>query len=126
MSQKTASAHGPVDGQRLRDVGVDALTIIEVALIEAAQQYLGRGDVGGDGHAVHIAQPQQILLVAAAGLLLEGVAEEEHKVYFVTGHPGRDLLDAAQLPGEVAVHGQTGGLRQHPTGGTGGNDRVAG
>ena len=75
MSQKTASAHGPVDGQRLRDVGVDALTIIEVALIEAAQQYLGRGDVGGDGHAVHIAQPQQILLVAAAGLLLEGVAE---------------------------------------------------
>ena len=57
---------------------------------------------------------------------LRGVAEEEHKVYFVTGHPGRDLLDAAQLPGEVAVHGQAGGLRQHPTGGTGGNDRVAG
>ena len=44
----------------------------------------------------------------------------------VTRQYGRDLLDAAQLPGEVAVYGQAGGLRQHPTGGAGGNDCVAG
>ena len=115
-----------MDGQRLHDVGMDALTVVEVALIEAAQQHLGGGDVGGDRHAVHIAQPQQVLLAAAAVPGLERVAEEEHEVYFVAGHPGRDLLDAAQLPGEVAVYGQAGGLRQHPTGGAGGNDCVAG
>lgn len=93
-----------MDGQRLHDVGMDALTVVEVALVEAAQQHFGGGDVGRDRHTVHIAQPQQVLL-AAAVLGLERVAEEEHEVYFVAGHPGRDLLDAAQLPGEVAVYG---------------------
>ena len=94
-----------MDGQRLHDVGMDALTVVKVALVEAAQQHFGGGDVGRDRHTVHIAQPQQVLLAAAARLGLERVAEEEHEVYFVAGHPGRDLLDAAQLPGEVAVYG---------------------
>ena len=94
-----------MDGQRLHDVGMDALTVVEVALVEAAQQHLGGGDVGRDRHTVHVAQPQQVLLAAAVVLGLERVAEEEHEVYFVAGHPGRDLLDAAQLPGEVAVYG---------------------
>ena len=66
---------------------------------------------------MHIAQPQQVLLAAAVVLGIERVAEEEHEVYLVAGHPGRDLLDAAQLPGEVAVYGQAGGVCQHPTGG---------
>ena len=35
-------------------------------------------------------------------------------------------LYAAQLAGEITVHGQASGLGQHPPGGTGGDDCVAG
>ena len=65
-----------MDGQRLHDVGMDALTVVEVALVEAAQQHLGGGDVGGDRHTVHIAQPQKVLLAAAAALGLERVGKK--------------------------------------------------
>ena len=98
----------------------------QIALIQTAQQHLGGGNVGGNGHAVHIAQAQQVLLVQAGSIHLERVAEKQHQIHFVAGNAGSDLLYAAQLAGEITMHRQTGGLRQHPSGSTGGNDYIFG
>ena len=100
--------------------------VIQVALIHAAQQDLGSCNVGGDGHAVHVAQAEQVLLGDAGGICLQRVAEEQHQVHFVAGNAGSDLLHAAQFAGEIAVHGQAGRLCQHPSGGAGGNDGISG
>ena len=102
------------------------LAVVQIALIQTAQQHLGSGDVGGNGHTVHIAQAQQVLLVQAGSIHLERVAEEQHQIHFVAGNAGSDLLYAAQLAGEITMHRQTGGLRQHPSGSTGGNDYIFG
>ena len=75
---------------------------------------------------MHIAQAQQVLLVQAGSIHLERVAEEQHQIHFVAGNAGSNLLYAAQLAGEITMHGQTGGLRQHPSGSTGGNDYIFG
>ena len=42
------------------------VTPVQIAALQAVDQHLGGGDVGGDRHAVHITQPQQVLLAAAA------------------------------------------------------------
>ena len=113
-------------GHWLHKSGMHPLAVVQVALIHTAQQDLGGGNVGGNGYAVHITQAEQILLVGAAAVGPERVAEEQHQIHFIAGNTGGDLLDAAQLSGEVTVNWQAGGLVQHPAGGTGGNDSVPG
>ena len=75
---------------------------------------------------MHIAQAQQILLGQAGGISLQRVAEEQHQIHLIAGNAGGDLLYTAQLAGEIAMHRQTSGLRKHPTGGTGGDNIIAG
>ena len=123
LSQHTARCSSTGTGST---TGGHALAVVQIALIQTAQQHLGGGDVGGNGHAVHIAQAQQVLLVQAGSIHLERVAEEQHQIHFVAGNAGSDLLYAAQLAGEITMHRQTGGLRQHPSGSTGGNDYIFG
>ena len=103
-----------------------ALTVVQIALIQTAQQHLGGGNVGGNGYAVHIAQAEQILLGDAGGIRFQRVTEEQHQIHFVARNAGSNLLHTAQAPGEITVHGQAGSLRQHPSGGTGSNDCVFG
>ena len=100
--------------------------VIQIPLIHAPQQHLGGGNVGGDGDTVHIAQTQQVLFGDAGRVCLERIPEEKHQIHLIAGDPGSDLLDTAQTTREIAMHGQTGGLRQQPSGGTGGNDSVFG
>ena len=112
--------------QRLDHRRVHPFPVVQIPLIHAAEQYLGGGNVGGNGYAVHITQAEQILLVGAAAVGPERIAEEQHQIHFIAGNTGGDLLNAAQLSGEVTVNWQAGGLVQHPAGGTGGNDSVPG
>ena len=123
LSQHTARCSSTGTGST---TGGRMLAVVQIALIQTAQQHLGGGNVGGNGHAVHIAQAQQVLLVQAGSIHLERVTEEQHQIHFVAGNAGSDLLYAAQLAGEVTMHRQTGGLRQHPSGSTGGNDYIFG
>ena len=58
--------------------------------------------------------------------LPEMTPEEQHQIHFIAGNTCGDLLDAAQLSGEITVNWQAGGLVQHPAGGTGGDDSVPG
>ena len=62
---------------------------------------------------------------------------KSHMSQYLSGksEPRKDILgvlaktlevDESWLAGEVTVHGQAGGLGQHPPGGTGGDDCVAG
>ena len=71
--------------------------VVQIPLIHAAEQYLGGGNVGGNGYAVHITQAEQILLVGAAAVGSERVAEEQHQIHFIAGNTSGDLLNAAQM-----------------------------
>lgn len=72
------------------------LAVVQVALIQTAQQYFGGCNVGGDGYTVHVTQAEQVLLDEVTAVRLERVAEEQHQIDFVAGDARRDLLDAAQ------------------------------
>ena len=90
------------------------------------EKHFSRCRVGSDRDVVHIAQScdrVDIRLVLRVG---HRIAEKQHQIHFVAGNAGSDLLYAAQLAGEITMHRQTGGLRQHPSGSTGGNDYIFG
>ena len=72
------------------------LAVVQVALIQTAQQYFGGCNVGGDGYTVHVTQAEQVLLDEVAAVRLERVAEEQHQIDFVAGDARRDLLDAGR------------------------------
>ena len=77
---------------------------IQIAALQAVDQHLGGGDVGGHGDVVHIAQAQQSHLVGLAGLCIDGVAEKQQQVDLIAGNAGRDLLVAALHTGQKALH----------------------
>ena len=54
---------------------------VEVAALEAVDQDLSGGDVGGHRDVVDIAQAQQSHLIRLAGLCVDGVAEEQQQIY---------------------------------------------
>ena len=56
---------------------------------------LGRGDIGGVGDIVDIAQAQQAGLIRLGGLGPDGIAEIQQQVDLIAGNPGSDLLIAA-------------------------------
>ena len=68
---------------------------VQIAALQAVDQYLGSGNVGGHGDIVHIAQAQQRHFIGLTGLCVDGVAEEQQKVHLVAGDAGRDLLPVA-------------------------------
>ena len=72
--------------------------------LQAVDQYLGSGNVGGHGDVVHIAQAQQRHFVGFAGLCVDGVAEEQQQIHLIAGDAGCDLLVAALHTGQKALH----------------------
>ena len=68
-------------------------------MLEAVNQDLGGGNVGGNRHVVHIADAQQIHFVRLAGLGADGVAEEKQHIHFLTGDARHNLLCAAVAAG---------------------------
>ena len=72
---------------------------VQISALEAVDQHLGGGDVGGHGDVVHIAQAQQSHLIRLAGLCIDGVAEEQQHVHFLAGDTSHDLLPAAMAAG---------------------------
>ena len=74
---------------------MDDITPIQVAALQAVDEHLSGGNVGGHGDVVHIAQAQQGHLIGLAGLCIDGVAEEQQQVHLIAGNAGRDLLVTA-------------------------------
>mgnify|MGYP006914222508 CR=1 FL=1 len=74
---------------------MDDIAPIQIAALQAVDEHLGGGNVGGHGDVVHIAQAQQGHLVGLAGLRVDGVAEEQQQVDLIAGNAGSDLLVAA-------------------------------
>ena len=70
----------------------DDISPIQIAALQAVNQHLCGGDVGGDGDVVHIAQAQHVHIVCLVGLLVERIAEEQQHVNFVAGDARGNLL----------------------------------
>ena len=58
-------------------LGVQDGTPVKVAVLQAVDQHLGSGNVGGNRNIVHIADAQQVHLVGLRGLSADGVTEEK-------------------------------------------------
>ena len=104
---------------------VDNVPPIQVAPLQAVDEHLGGGHVGGEGDVVLVAQIGDIFQVGVQVIGL-GIGEEEDHVDLVVGDPGPDLLAAAVFVGEEEVHRQSGGLGHQLTRGVGGADGVLG
>ena len=72
---------------------------VKVAVFQPVDQHLGGGDVGSHRDIVHIALPQQKLVVGLAGLGVYRVTEKQQHIHLTAGHLGRDLLGAAARAG---------------------------
>ena len=72
---------------------------IQIAVFQAVDQHLSRGNVGGNRNVVHIALAQQKLIVGFAGLGVYGITEEEQQIHFTAGHLGGNLFCAAARAG---------------------------
>jgi hypothetical protein len=79
---------------------------IQIAALQAVDQYLGSGNVGGHGDVVHIAQAQQRHFVGFAGLCVDGITEEQQQVDLIAGDAGCDLLVAAYFASARVPGGQ--------------------
>ena len=54
--------------------GVDKLAPVEVAAVECADQHFGGGNIGGNGHVMHVAQAQELVLPFVILRLRNGIA----------------------------------------------------
>ena len=90
-------------------------------MLQAVDEDLGGGDVGGHGDVVHIADAQQVHLVGFTGLGSDGVAEEQQHVHFLAGDTSHDLLAAAMAAGQELLHGQADVFLHQAAGRAGGN-----
>ncbi len=101
-----ADLYSPAGGEGVDHLRVHSFPVIQIPLIQPAEQNFGGGNVGGNGNTVHITQPQQILFGHIGGICVQRVPEKQHKIHLVASHPGCDLLQTTQSPGEVALHRQ--------------------
>ena len=93
-------------------------------MLQAVDQHLGSGNVGGNRNIVHIADAQQVHLVGLRGLSADGVTEEKQHVHFVAGDAGNDLLVTAVAARQKALYVQAGGFGHKPPRGTRGDQPV--
>ena len=66
-------------------VGVDDIAPVQIAALQAMDEYLGCGDIGRDGDIVYVAQAQQIHFIGLMGLRADRVSEKEQQVDLVAG-----------------------------------------
>ena len=92
-------------------VGVDDIAPVQIAALQAMDEYLGRGDIGRDGDIVYVAQAQQIHFIGLMGLRADRVSEEEQQVDLVAGDARSDLLVAPMGAGQKTLDAQARGLR---------------
>ncbi len=79
---------------------VDDIAPVQIAALQAMDEYLGRGDIGRDGDIVYVAQAQQIHFIGLMGLRADRVSEEEQQVDLVAGDARSDLLVAPMGAGQ--------------------------
>lgn len=84
-------------------VGVDDIAPVQIAALQAMDEYLGRGDIGRDGDIVYVAQAQQIHFIGLMGLRADRVSEEEQQVDLVAGDARSDLLVAPMGAGLLSA-----------------------
>ena len=92
-------------------VGVDDIAPVQIAALQAMDEYLGCGDIGRDGDIVYVAQAQQIHFIGLMGLRADRVSEEEQQVDLVAGDARSDLLVAPMGAGQKTLDAQARGLR---------------
>ena len=84
-------------------------TLDQAALTQLRQDFdcspfESRGNVGGQWHVVHIADPQQGLNVRVVGMLAQGVYQEDHPVNFTLSYAGGNLRVTTLGAGEDALY----------------------
>ena len=104
---------------------IDDLSPIQIAPLQAVDQDLRGGGVGGKGDVVLVAHLVDVLQVRVQVVGL-GVREEEDHINLVVSDAGTDLLAAAVGVGQEQPHRQARGLRHQTARGVGGADGVLG
>ena len=106
-------------------LGVDDIAPVQVPPLQAVDEDLRRGHIGGEGDVVLVAESGNILQIRVQIVGL-GIGEEKHHVDLVVGDAGADLLAAAVLVGEEELDRQAGGLGHQAASRVGGADGVLG
>mmetsp|Transcript_15297 Transcript_15297/g.36338 ORF Transcript_15297/g.36338 Transcript_15297/m.36338 type:complete len:362 (+) Transcript_15297:1245-2330(+) len=91
----------------------------------AGQQQARGGDIGGAGHVMHIAGPDQGIDVGFVGLRGHRVTQEDDAVQVTGRQPRADLQVTAQRAAEHALDHEAMGGGEPGTGGAGGHQRAA-
>ena len=97
---------------------VDDIPPIQVSTLQAVDEHLRGGDVGGQRDVMHITQAQQGHLVGLAGLCVDRIAEEQEQIDLIAGNAGCDLLITALNTCQKALDLQTRCLGDQLAGGT--------
>ena len=72
---------------------------------------VGSGFVGRNGYVIHHGYPEQCFDIGIMGLGLERIPEKDDEVDLPFRYLRADLLVAAERSGELAMHVETGGVR---------------
>ena len=93
-------------------------SVFLVAPLQAQNQHLGAGQIGGHRHIVLVAEPDGLQhLLAVPGVYGIGVGKQQHHIDFVIRNPGVHLLVTALLMGQQQRNGQARRLRHQTSGG---------